>query len=80
MWVIKSRAQLSWCEASLQSVQADVEACQRAQPEWPREIDRSIHVAYDEKLEAQPGPTLLTKLAPSKPMSTYTTLPLGYNI
>ncbi|GES63109.1 metalloreductase [Aspergillus terreus] len=68
VWVIKSRAQLSWCETQLQSVLADVEACQRAQPDFPREIELSIYVTCDEKLEAQPGSTLLSKPAPQAPI------------
>lgn len=64
VWVIKSRAQLSWCETQLQKVLADVEACQRVQPDLPHEIDLSIYVTCDEKLEAQPGQTLLSKAQP----------------
>ncbi|KAL4898752.1 metalloreductase [Aspergillus ambiguus] len=68
VWVVKSRAQLSWCETQLQTVLADVEACQLAQPDFPREIDLSIYVTCDEKLEAQSGPAVLTKPALSEPV------------
>ncbi|KAF9884477.1 hypothetical protein FE257_001738 [Aspergillus nanangensis] len=63
IWVIKSRAQLSWCETQLQSVLADVQACQRAQPDRPREIDLSIYVTCDEKLE-QPTQSITTTQHP----------------
>ena len=52
MWVIKSRTQLSWFEAQLQSVLADVDECRRAQPDLSREIEMSIYVTCDEELES----------------------------
>ncbi|KAE8146746.1 FAD-binding domain-containing protein [Aspergillus avenaceus] len=54
VWVIKSRAQLSWFEEQLQSVLSDVEECQRANPDLVREVELSIYVTCDEKLESQP--------------------------
>ena len=52
VWVIKSRTQLSWFEAQLQSVLADVDQCRLAQPDILREIEMSIHVTCDEELES----------------------------
>ncbi|KAB8231940.1 ferric reductase family protein [Aspergillus alliaceus] len=57
VWVIKSRAQLSWFETQLQSVLTDVEECRRAQPDLVREVEMSIYVTCDDKLEPQPQPS-----------------------
>ena len=59
VWVIKSRAQLSWFETQLQSVLAEVDECQRVQPDIPREIDMSIYVTCDEKLESPAADNIL---------------------
>ena len=66
VWVIKSRAQLSWFETQLQSVLADVEECRRAQPDMIREVELSIYVTCDEMLEPQPQPaqTLCSQAQP----------------
>jgi predicted ferric reductase len=52
VWVIKSRAQLSLFETQLQSVLADVAACRLRQPDFERELEVSIYITCDEKLEA----------------------------
>ncbi|KAB8218384.1 ferric reductase NAD binding domain-containing protein [Aspergillus novoparasiticus] len=69
VWVIKSRAQLSWFETQLQSVLSDVEECRRAQPDTNREIELSIYVTCDEKLEPQPQPAQ-TLCSQAQPEST----------
>ncbi|KAJ5298271.1 uncharacterized protein N7443_006391 [Penicillium atrosanguineum] len=51
VWVIKSRSQLSLFEEQLQSVLADVEECRRIQPRFNKEIDITIYITCDEKLE-----------------------------
>ncbi|KAL2844983.1 metalloreductase [Aspergillus pseudoustus] len=51
VWVIQSRAHLTWFETRLQSVRADVEACQRESPDTVREVEISIYITCDEKLE-----------------------------
>lgn len=53
VWVIKSRAQLVWFESQLQTVLADVAECKRIQPDLAREIEISIYLTCDEKLEPQ---------------------------
>ncbi|RHZ57604.1 hypothetical protein CDV55_106344 [Aspergillus turcosus] len=57
VWVIKSRAQLSWFETQIQSVLSDVDECRRAQPDLIRELELSIYITCDEKLEQQPPKT-----------------------
>ncbi|EAW08820.1 ferric reductase family protein [Aspergillus clavatus NRRL 1] len=57
VWVVKSRAQLSWFETQIQSVLSDVKECQRVQPDLIREIDVSIYITCDEKLEQLPQKT-----------------------
>lgn len=54
VWVVKSRAQLSWFKAQFQAVLEDVKACQQAQPDFCREIELSVYVTCDEKLEEKP--------------------------
>lgn len=51
IWVIKSRSQLSLFENQLQSVLSGVEECRRKQPGFDKEIDVSIYITCDEKLE-----------------------------
>lgn len=51
VWIIKSRSQLSLFEAQLRSVLADVDECRRMQPGFDKEIDLSIYITCDEKLE-----------------------------
>lgn len=51
VWVIKSRSQLSLFESQLQSVLADVNECRRRQSDFDKEIDVSIYITCDEKLE-----------------------------
>ncbi|XHF96599.1 hypothetical protein AWENTII_000224 [Aspergillus wentii] len=52
VWVIKSRAYVSWFQSQLQSVLVDVAECQRVQADLIREIDISIYITCDEKLES----------------------------
>ncbi|PYH45324.1 ferric reductase family protein [Aspergillus saccharolyticus JOP 1030-1] len=71
VWVIKSRTQLGWFESQLQSVLADAEECQRANPDLIREIELSIYITCDEKLEQPTQATLCaqtpsTTVAPSR--------------
>ncbi|PLB39019.1 ferric reductase family protein [Aspergillus candidus] len=51
VWVVKSRAQLSWFERELQAVHTEVEQCRREQPDITREVEISVYVTCDEKLE-----------------------------
>lgn len=51
VWVIKSRSQLSMFEAQLQSVLADMDECRRTQPGFNKEIDMSVYITCDERLE-----------------------------
>jgi predicted ferric reductase len=51
VWVIRSRAHLSWFESALQAVLADVEECRRMQPDTDREVEMSIYLTCDDKLE-----------------------------
>ncbi|RHZ49536.1 ferric reductase family protein [Aspergillus thermomutatus] len=69
VWVIKSRAQLSWFETQIQSVLSDVDECRRAQPDMVRELEVSIYITCDEKLEQQPPRTACLQ-PPSSPTET----------
>ncbi|GFF24431.1 ferric reductase transmembrane component 3 [Aspergillus udagawae] len=69
VWVIKSRAQLSWFESQIQSVLSDVDECRRAQPDMIRELEVSIYITCDEKLEQQPSKTACLQ-PPSPPTVT----------
>ncbi|PWY75826.1 metalloreductase [Aspergillus eucalypticola CBS 122712] len=51
VWVIKSRTQLSWFDRQLQEVLRDVEEVRLANPDVIREIEMSIYITCDEKLE-----------------------------
>ncbi|PWY83442.1 hypothetical protein BO70DRAFT_335458 [Aspergillus heteromorphus CBS 117.55] len=51
VWVVKSRTQLGWFERQLQSALADIEQCKLANPDLVREIELSIYITCDEKLE-----------------------------
>lgn len=56
VWVIKSRAHLSWFDSQLQKALAAVDKCRSSQPDLVREIEMSIYVTCDEAL----GPTTTT--------------------
>lgn len=51
VWVIKSRAHLSWFDSQLQTALAAVDECRRSQPDLIREIEMSIYITCDEALE-----------------------------
>ncbi|KAJ6008706.1 hypothetical protein N7522_003722 [Penicillium canescens] len=51
IWVIKSRAQLSYFDSQLQSLLADVEECRRTQTHFEKELEVSIYITCDEKLD-----------------------------
>ncbi|EPS28493.1 hypothetical protein PDE_03439 [Penicillium oxalicum 114-2] len=51
VWVIKSRAQLSLFEIQLQTALADVAECRSRQPNFVNELEISIYITCDEKLE-----------------------------
>lgn len=68
VWVIKSRSQLSLFEARLQSVLAAVDECRHKNPSFDKELDVSIYITCDEKLEP---PTI----APVLPSTTRGILP-----
>lgn len=51
VWVIKSRSQLSLFESQLQSVLANINECRRIKSGFNKEIDISIYITCDEKLE-----------------------------
>jgi predicted ferric reductase len=63
IWVIKSRAQLSFFESQLQSLLADVEECRRTQPHFEKELEVSIYMTCDEKLD----PPTTASATPSLP-------------
>ncbi|OQD83818.1 hypothetical protein PENANT_c015G06168 [Penicillium antarcticum] len=67
IWVIKSRAQLSYFETQLQSLLADMEESRRTQPSFEKELEVSIYITCDEKLDP-PN----TSEAPSLPAQTFT--------
>lgn len=51
VWVIKSRAHLSWFDLQLQRALAAVDECRCSQPDLMREIEMSIYITCDEALE-----------------------------
>lgn len=61
VWVIKSRSQMTYFEPQLQSLLADMEECRRTCENFDKEIEVSIYVTCDEKLDP---PT--TALLPSR--------------
>ncbi|KAL3449344.1 ferric reductase NAD binding domain-containing protein [Aspergillus insuetus] len=72
VWVIKSRAHLTWFETQLQSVRADVAACQHEYPDIAREIEINIHITCDEKLEQLPSDTCQSSTAQSTSLGRHT--------
>lgn len=68
VWVIKSRAHLSWFEEQLQAALATVDECRRNQPDLPREIKMSIYVTCDEALE--PSATTIDRTLCSQAQAT----------
>ncbi|KAJ5368037.1 uncharacterized protein N7496_007797 [Penicillium cataractarum] len=71
VWVIKSRAQLILFESQLQSVLADVAECRLRQPDFQKELEISIYITCDEKLEAP------TTAPPSLPLPTQSLVTSG---
>ncbi|OOQ85175.1 metalloreductase [Penicillium brasilianum] len=69
VWVIKSRAQLSLFETQLHSVLADVGECRLRQPDFQKELEISIYITCDEKLEA---PTTAPPSLPPPPQALVT--------
>lgn len=51
VWVIRSRAHLSWFDSQLQTALAAVDKCRRIQPDLIREVEMSIYITCDEALE-----------------------------
>lgn len=51
VWVVKSRSQLTWFESQLHTLLADVEECRRTEPDFQKEIELSIYITCDEKLD-----------------------------
>jgi predicted ferric reductase len=67
VWVIKSRSQLTLFESQLQSLLADVEECRRTQPNFQKEIEVSIYLTCDEKLDP---PTVASETqSPEQPLT-----------
>jgi predicted ferric reductase len=66
VWVIKSRSQFSLFNSQLQSLLADVEECRRSQPDFQKEIEVSIYITCDEKLDP---PTSSNKALPLQEQS-----------
>ncbi|KUM58957.1 hypothetical protein ACN42_g8186 [Penicillium freii] len=52
VWVVKSRSQLTYFDSELQSLLADVNECRRTRSNFQKEIEISIYVTCDEKLDA----------------------------
>ncbi|KAI3117965.1 hypothetical protein CBS147330_9134 [Penicillium roqueforti] len=51
VWVIKSRSQLTYFDSELQSLLADVSECRRTRSNFQMEIEISIYITCDEKLD-----------------------------
>ncbi|KAJ6124350.1 Riboflavin synthase-like beta-barrel [Penicillium samsonianum] len=51
VWVIKSRSQLTYFDSELQSLLADVDECRRTHSNFEKEIEVSIYITCDEKLD-----------------------------
>ncbi|KAI2710341.1 hypothetical protein CBS147332_6042 [Penicillium roqueforti] len=51
VWVIKSRSQLTYFDSELQSLLADVSECRRTRSNFEKEIEISIYITCDEKLD-----------------------------
>jgi NAD(P)H-flavin reductase len=68
IWVIKSSAQLSYFETQLQSLLADVQKCRRTQPNFEKELEVSIYITCDEKLD----PPTTASETPSSPAQAFT--------
>jgi predicted ferric reductase len=72
VWVIKSRSQLAYFEAQLQSLLADMEGCRRTCPNFDKDIDLSIYITCDDKLDP-PTATRLPSQTKDTSMSNDTT-------
>ena len=57
VWVIKSRPKLTLFESQIQSLLADVEECRRTQSSFQKEIEVSIYITCDEKLDPPTVPS-----------------------
>ncbi|CAG8057524.1 unnamed protein product [Penicillium nalgiovense] len=51
VWVIRSRSQLTCFDSELHALLADVNECRRTHPDFEKEIDISIYITCDEKLD-----------------------------
>ncbi|EKV09912.1 Metalloreductase, putative [Penicillium digitatum PHI26] len=67
VWVIKSRSQLTYFDSELQSLLADVNECRRTHSSFEKEIEISIYITCDEKLDP-PTSTLLPLQTQPDPM------------
>ncbi|KAJ5484323.1 Riboflavin synthase-like beta-barrel [Penicillium expansum] len=72
IWVIKSRSQLTYFDSELQSLLVDVNECRRTNSNFEKEIEISIYITCDEKLDP-PISTLLPLQTQSDPiLDTFT--------
>ncbi|CAG8890464.1 unnamed protein product [Penicillium egyptiacum] len=62
VWVIKSRSQLTYFDSELHSLLADVNECRRKHSNFEKEIEISIYITCDEKLD--------TPISTSLPLQT----------
>ncbi|KAJ5824890.1 Riboflavin synthase-like beta-barrel [Penicillium robsamsonii] len=72
VWVIKSRSQLTYFDAELQSLLADVNECRRTHLSFEREIEISIYITCDEKLDPPGSVTLPLQTDSLSAIQTFT--------
>ncbi|KAJ5502629.1 Riboflavin synthase-like beta-barrel [Penicillium fimorum] len=72
VWVIKSRSQLTYFASELQSLLADVNECRRTHSNFEKEIEISIYITCDEKLDPPVSVKLPLQTGSLPAMETFT--------
>ncbi|KAJ5952938.1 Riboflavin synthase-like beta-barrel [Penicillium vulpinum] len=72
VWVIKSRYQLSYFEPELHSLLADVNECRRTHSNFEKEIEISIYITCDERLDPPIATSVPLQTQPLPPLETLT--------
>lgn len=72
VWVIKSRSQLAYFESELQCLLADVDECRRTNSNFEKEIEISIYITCDERLDPPISITLPPQTQPLPILETFT--------
>ncbi|KAJ5931996.1 hypothetical protein N7516_006485 [Penicillium verrucosum] len=72
VWVIKSRSQLAYFDSELQSLLADVNECRRTHSNFEKEIEISIYITCDEKLDPPISVSLPLQTQSSPILETFT--------